>query len=89
MEEDQKSQVPICIDKNCQYRCFKSPRRPVCDDKKCPSTVQKVCSDDKNCPENVRPIKPQMNMQLSNPTIVRRLCKLPNLPIHKMLQEAL
>ena len=26
MEEDQKSQVPICIDKNSQYRCLKSPR---------------------------------------------------------------
>ena len=41
MEEDQKSQVPIGINKNCQYRCVKSPRRPVCEGKKCPSTLQK------------------------------------------------
>ena len=77
MEEDQKSQVIICIDKTCQYRCLKSPRRPVCNDRKCPSTVQKMCSVDKNCQENMRPMKPQINRQLAKRATVRRLCKDP------------
>ena len=53
-------------EKNCQSRCFKSPRIPVCIDKKCPSTMKKVCSD-KNCLETqfMQPVKWEY----------RRLCK--------------
>ena len=53
-------------EKSCQSRCFKSPRRQVCDDKKCSSTVKKVYSD-KNCQEIqfMQPVKLEY----------RRLCK--------------
>ena len=37
-------------EKNYQSRCLKSPRQPMCDDRKCPSTMKKVCSG-KNCQE--------------------------------------
>ena len=74
MEEDQRSQVPTCIKKNCQTssRQLKTPEVNVHLLK--PAKMSSL-SNDKTCQENMWPVKPQMNMWLPKPVTVRRLFK--------------